>query len=134
MNKINIEPTEKTPAILFDPEEGIFEMKGNSRPEDVRIFYYPVMDALRTYYEQITKHDLGDKPFKAVFEMHYFNTSSTKFIADILLLLKKFTDKNINLSIHWYYDKDDDDMKEVGTELSEMIQYDFEFFENKEHH
>ncbi len=133
MDKINIEKTEKTPNILFDPEKGIFEMKGNSRPEDVRTFYYPVLEALRTYFDQLTEQGKNniydDVPFKGIFQLQYFNSSSAKFIADILLLLKEFADKNTNIEIQWYYEEGDDDMKEVGTDLSEMIKYDFKFIE-----
>ena len=53
MKGLNIPAKEKSPKVTFDPERRLFEMEGNSRPENVRDFYYPIIDMLRKYFEQI---------------------------------------------------------------------------------
>ncbi len=135
MDRLNIEQTEKTPSILFDPQSGIFQMEGNSRPEDVRAFYYPIIEKIKAYFDNLVAQNnidqFADNPFIAKFQLQYFNSSSAKFISDILFSFKEYADENINIEIEWLYDEGDEDMKEVGTDLSDMIRYNFKFVEIK---
>jgi len=89
MKKLNIAATEKSPKVIFDPDHNLFEMEGNSRPENVRDFYYPIIETLNSFFEKyIAKKDFdlkNEKPFKFNFKLDYFNSSSAKFISDILV-------------------------------------------------
>jgi hypothetical protein len=33
----------------------------------------------------------------------------------------------LNMKIDWYFDENDDDMKEVGEELSEVVDFQFDY-------
>ncbi len=131
MKGLNIQAKEKSPKVIFDPEKKIFEMEGNSRPENVRDFYYPIIDILRKYFEKVS--DKGDhesfneNPFKFSFKLDYFNSASAKFISDILVIIKDFTDEKLKIKVYWYFEDGDDDMKEVGEDFSEMISLPFNF-------
>lgn len=35
--------------------------------------------------------------------------------------------KGVNLRIDWHFDENDEDMKEVGEELSEVVDFPFEY-------
>jgi hypothetical protein len=43
MEKIEIRETPKTPSVLFDPEQGLFEIRGKSIPENSNGFYTPLL-------------------------------------------------------------------------------------------
>jgi hypothetical protein len=129
MEEIKIPETEKSPRVLFDPENRIFELEGNSRPENVREFYHPIIDKLKNYFEQILSgdhlEDYKENPLKFVYKLEYFNSSSAKFISDILILIGNYVKKGVNVKIYWYFDEGDEDMMEVGEDFSEMIDVPF---------
>jgi len=127
MKKLNIAATEKSPKIIFDPEEGLYEMEGNSRPENVRDFYYPIIDTLRDFFDDFVKQEKKDKSFRFNFKLDYFNSSSAKFISDILVVVKTYSEKGVNIKIYWYFEDGDEDMKEVGEDFSDMISHPFNY-------
>ncbi|MCK5168331.1 MAG: DUF1987 domain-containing protein [Bacteroidales bacterium] len=131
MNKINITATLKSPRVIFDPENYLFEMEGVSRPENVRDFYYPIIDTLREYFENLVEKKLNDSfnenVMKFNFKLDYFNSSSAKFIADILVIVKNFAEAGFNIKIYWYFEESDEDMKDVGEDFSDMISHPFNF-------
>ncbi|HAF29139.1 MAG TPA: hypothetical protein DCG75_08845 [Bacteroidales bacterium] len=131
MKGLNIPATDKSPKVLFDYENYLFEMQGNSRPENVRDFYFPIIYKIRKHFEKIINknqiEEFNEKSFKFNFKLDYFNSSSAKFISDILVLIKDFTDAGLNFKVYWYFTDGDEDMKEVGEDFSEMISFPFHF-------
>ena len=130
-NNINIAATSKSPGVTLDTELNIFEIQGNSRPENVRDFYYPLIDKLKKYFEDLLAKNkmkaTKDLPLEFKFKLTYFNSSSAKFILDILVLIKEYEDLGFNIKIYWHYDEDDEDMHVVGQDFSDMIDFPFIF-------
>ena len=126
MDRILIEQSDKSPFILIDPEKNVFEFAGNSRPENVRAIYYPVIDLLTEFFQQ---EDLKSREDKLVikFKFTYFNSSSAKFIFDILAMIRDAHQQGVKIAVEWYYMETDDDMKEVGEEFSEILDLPFKY-------
>ena len=61
--------------------------------------------------------------------MNYFNSSSAKFLLDVIVEVHKYHLEGFNVKINWYYDEGDDDMLETGEDLSDMIDFPFSFIE-----
>jgi len=130
MNPLYIEETTATPSVNFNLEQQEFELKGCSRPEDVRDFYAPIIKWLNDFKETISdeiKEAHKENPIIFKFKFDYFNSSSAKFILDILVLINSIHMLGLNMRIDWYYDENDDDMQEVGEELSEVVDFPFEY-------
>lgn len=131
MKGLNIPATDKSPKVLFDTENFLFEMQGNSRPENVRDFYFPIIYKIRKHFEKVIdkkqKEEFNEKLFKFNFKLDYFNSSSAKFISDILVLIKEFTEEGLIFKVNWYFADGDEDMKEVGEDFSDMISLPFHF-------
>ncbi len=131
MRIIDIQATAKSPKVIFDPETRLFEMQGNSRPENVRDFYYPIINKFKTYFEAASEaerqDEFKDKPIRFNFRLDYFNSSSAKFISDILLLINEYHGKGFHLKVYWYFEDGDEDMKEVGEDFSEMVNFPFNY-------
>jgi len=129
--KIEIERTERTPEVLFDIENNIFSMKYDSRPEDVRRFYYPLIESIKEAFDEIYKTNnlsyFSQNPFVFEFKLGYFNSSSAKFILDILTIAEEYKKKGINIIVKWYYLEDDEDMLEAGEDFAEFSEMEFEF-------
>ncbi len=133
MEPLIIEATDKTPGIILDPYNDLFEISGNSRPEDVREFYYPVANWLVEFEKEVLdiKAIKFDKkhPLNFNFKMNYFNSSSAKFLYDVMSKLVRFHENGHVIRILWYFDEDDEDMKYAGEEMSELLEVPFQFIE-----
>jgi hypothetical protein len=55
------------------------------------------------------------------------NTASSKIVSNILQILDQEYTKGINVSILWYFDFEDAEIKELGQDLSEMMDIPMEF-------
>jgi hypothetical protein len=92
MKKLHIIPTTLTPEIIFSPDEKIFLIRGISSPEDVRALYYPVIEWVTNFSDEVlirkkiqyTEND----PLIFRIDLKYFNSSSAKFLHDIFNELK----------------------------------------------
>jgi SiaC family regulatory phosphoprotein len=124
MNALNIEPSDFSPKVILDPVKNIFVLSGESRPENTSKFYIPILQWLEQYqgvlYWEKDKFGKGEaKTFEFKFE--YFNSTSAKFIMDVLMQLDKMALEGYNILAKWYYDKHDEDMKESGEEFSKLL-------------
>ena len=43
--------------------------------------------------------------------------------------LKKLPEAGLPVSVEWYYEEDDSDMKEAGTDISLLVEMDFKYIE-----
>lgn len=133
MRKLYISPTNSTPEINFSPEDNIFLIKGTSAPEDVRELYYPVIEWIKIFLDDILDGEnrkySKDKPFILKVDLEYFNSSSAKFLYDIFNDLKRLKTLNIPFIIEWYYDKEDLDMKDAGADFSILVETTFNYIE-----
>lgn len=123
METINIAATEDTPHVILDPVNNVYEISGRSIPEDVVVFYQPVMEWL----EQLTEKPIENMLFSI--KLEYFNTASSKLILDILLRLEDIFHNGTQLKVKWHYLSADTDMKEAGEEYSEIVGLPFELTE-----
>ncbi len=134
MEPLIIPPTQSSPEIVFDPDKRNFSVTGVSRPEDVRSFYYPVLEWLKRFKEQEIKTGeiaFGkDDPLNIHIKLKYFNSSSAKFLFDIFMGFGELSEENQTVKIFWHYDAGDDDMVDAGEEMSEIAGIPFEFVEN----
>jgi len=131
MNKMHIRPGEVSPEIFFSPQENIFFIKGISAPEDVRGLYYPVVDWLRAFTDEVVNGSctLFGKQNPLIFriELEYFNSSSAKFLYDIFFTLKNLTSADVPVVVEWCYDEEDVEMIEAGEDIAELAGMDFKY-------
>ncbi|TAE44340.1 MAG: DUF1987 domain-containing protein [Cytophagia bacterium] len=120
MENIIMEGTGRTPAIKLDAENGFVEISGRSIPENSISFYKPVFDWLDEYSNT-------PKPTtEVVFNLEYFNTSSSKCILDILRKLEQLPENGHPIAVKWYYEDGDEDMEESGNDFKSLINIDIE--------
>lgn len=130
MELLHIEPDEFTPGIDFDPTQMVFEIYGFSRPENVVGFYKPLLSWLDTFSSEVLAPDPEmHRLLEVNIKLTYFNSASSKFLLDILLLFIRMNTGNCKVHIKWYYEADDDEIKESGEELSEMLGFSFIYIE-----
>ncbi|MCG8476767.1 MAG: DUF1987 domain-containing protein [Cytophagales bacterium] len=117
MEKFLLEPTEKTPHVFFDPDEGIFEIGGRSIIENTVKFYEPIFDWIEAYLEKPALKNT----IMAKFE--YFNTSSSKCLIEIFRKFEGLHKKGIKVHLEWYYEQEDEDMRESGEDFRTVLSF-----------
>lgn len=131
MQKLEIAGTVTTPEIILAPEDNLFRIRGNSAPEDVRELYYPIIEWIKLFTDDILEGVITDyneeNPFKFQIDLEYFNSSSAKFLYDILFELLRLHQAGVPVIVEWYYDKEDHDMKEAGKDISALADMEFTF-------
>lgn len=130
MQKLYIKPTKATPEIDFSPRENRFIIRGNSSPEDVRALYYPVTEWIKLFIDDVLEGEFPEfteaNPIKLIISLSYFNSSSAKFLYDILAELKRLLPGKL-IKVDWQYEEGDNDMKDAGADMSTLAGIDFSY-------
>jgi len=122
MKNLIIYPTVKSPEVNFQFDSGELLISGMSIPESAIDFYTPIVDWLMSY--------ASNPQHKTMLSLKllYINTSSLQFLYSALKELDAIVDPD-SVIINWYYDIDDDDMKETGEDFNEAIRSEFNFIQ-----
>ncbi|MDX9770989.1 MAG: DUF1987 domain-containing protein [Tenuifilaceae bacterium] len=113
MNNLFIKGTSKTPEIEFTP--GNIKISGRSIPEDSLSFYQPVIKWIEEY---ITLPELSTK---VSISIEYINSGSNRFLYNIIKLVEDCYSKGNDVSISWYYEEDDDTIKNLGQDFKALF-------------
>jgi hypothetical protein len=125
MEPLKIHSTSHHPEINFDSDSGFLEISGRSLPEQVITLYQPILQWIEEYTS--TPHQ------KTVFKINldYINSSSSKYLLEILKRLNEFFKKGNAVTVKWYFDEYDEDAEESGIEYEELLDLEFELIEKK---
>lgn len=104
-------------GVFCSIKAGIIEFTGSSYPEDTLDFFSPIFDWLEYYTKNI------EKKLSVDFKVDYFNSSSSKCILEFLDELQEYYEKGNQVSLQWFYDENDLDMREIADELLEDITF-----------
>jgi hypothetical protein len=131
MQTLQIKSTPTSPEIEFLPKQNIFIIRGNSAPEDVRSLYYPVIEWLRIFIDDVLEGEFqifnATNPVRFQIDLSYFNSSSAKFLYDIIIELKRMPPAGYPVMVEWMYDEADIDMKDAGLDVSLLAGFEFTF-------
>jgi len=127
MEKLIIEGTKQSPYVDFNAETGKLELSGRSIPENSFEFYNPLLEWLGEY----AKSPQSETVLKVYLE--YFNTSSSKYILEVLKKLKEVLKSNgAQVKVDWCYDEDDEEMMETGEDYEDVTGLEFDYHEIEE--
>lgn len=118
MEKITLNGTFETPAVILDSEQGIIELSGRSLPEDTVQFFKPVLNWVDEFLQ-----NPGPKA-EILIKLEYFNTATSKVL---LNLLTRFENAKAPVEVKWYHFEEDEDMLESGKEFEELVNIPFSF-------
>ena len=118
------EASYETPKVVLDPESNQFEISGNSYPENSTKVFQPILEWLDTFIANGSNQDIS-----VDFNLDYFNTSSAKYILEVLRKFRAYQDAGPGVHIRWYYFEDDTDMLEAGEDYMDTVSMEFELIE-----
>jgi two-component SAPR family response regulator len=121
--------TASSPEIFLSPDENRFVISGRSAPEDVRGIYYPVIEWIDEFVTIVTvKNQYTEvNPLLFKFDFEYFNSSSAKFLYDIIHRLKDLQSIGVPVVVKWYYEDGDIDLHDAGEDLSILLDIPFTY-------
>jgi hypothetical protein len=93
MRKLIIEQTPNSPKVIFDPETGLFEITGESRPPDVASFYLQIINWFDDFCRYLDRSNDVSFPIIINIDFGYFNSASAKYILDLCNLLASYVQK-----------------------------------------
>ncbi len=121
MKDLVLKETEKTPSVALSTN-GVLKIEGRSIPEDAARFFKPLLDWTKEFTSNEIRVDI---------KLEYFNTSSSKFILEMLRLLENNPD-NSNILVNWFYEEGDLDVLESGQYFESIIGIPFKYIEYEE--
>ena len=123
MEKIEIRETQKTPSVLFDPEQGLFEIRGKSIPENSNIFYTPLLLYVEKYGHNPARRTILSVKFE------FFNTSSSHRIHALFKRFERISQADGEVLIKWYCEQGEERKRDAGRDFKAILQVPFEIIE-----
>lgn len=118
MKSLKLEGDHKTPYINFDYEKGYIEIAGRSIHENTFQFFKPIITWINEYI---------NKPktpvTQLIIKLEYYNSSSSKFLLEILQAFDKLASKGHPVQFKWYYAINDEDVEETGRDLASFLKH-----------
>ena len=125
MNNLVLAPTNETPRVDFNAKTGQLRLEGRSWPEDITLFYSPLID----WFTEYIANCQPETDFYVTLE--YFSSATSKMIYDLFLILMKVVAKGSKVTVHWHYQYSDEEMLEAGKEYSAAINSSSDLFQFK---
>jgi hypothetical protein len=115
--------TPTTPLINFDLAQHYFVVSGRSTLENPFDFYENVNGWLKTNLSMSLPCVTIDLDFE------YVNTSSWKCLLETLRKIVDRAESRTGVTLNWFYQQEDDDMRDMGEDFSESLGIPFNFRE-----
>jgi hypothetical protein len=112
MERITIDPTDRSPQVDFDFAAGQLRLSGESYPEDAASFYGPLLEALGKAVPE-----LSGRRVELDVELSYFNSSSAKALMNLFMLLEEAAESGNEVTVRWRYREGDDTLEEAGEDF-----------------
>ncbi len=124
--KYVVEGSAKTPEVEFDGSTGVLLLRGRSIPENSIDFFQPI----NNWVDQYCEHPQQETTVQI--RLEYFNPSSSKCILDLFRKFEQLNRVKSKVTVHWYYETDDEDMEEAGEDYQAIVELPFCMIEVEE--
>ena len=116
MESLILKETDTTPNVIFDINKNVFEISGSSHPENPLKFFNPILAWLEEYGKNPSNNILLS------FKLEYFNSSTAKYILNILWAFEKMTKGSavVKINVNWYYKEEDLDAFAAGERYAQL--------------
>lgn len=101
-----IQESPTTPYIKLDSEECTLTIIGKSYPEYSTMFYEPILKEIEK-----CKDKLIDKKIIIKVSLEILNSISTKYLFHLMKIIYQSSNE---MQVSWYYEEDDECMREEG--------------------
>jgi hypothetical protein len=123
MDDFFVKRTFNTPEVELRPSEGLLKIEGRSIPEDPGEYFDVILHKLEDYYQnpqKVTRIDI---------KLEYINSGSSKYMLELLRIVKRYYDKGFECLINWFYEEDDESILELGQHYKNTIAIPFKLID-----
>jgi hypothetical protein len=120
MSDLYISSTIHTPEVSLSVDERVLSIYGVSRSTDAHKLYVKILDNIVSHRENLSDGILCNFHFENI-----INVNSLKMIIQIINKLKSFVENKDKVIIVWNYYSDEQEIKETGDMLSQMLDLPF---------
>ncbi len=120
MDNVFIKGTDRTPEVNFNFSTGVFAISGRSITENPISFYKELEEYILKYGQKPRPQTL----FSVTLE--YFNTSTSKCLVELFKLLETIHSDKYKVVVEWFYEKDDEEIKDSGEDYKDIVDIPFE--------
>lgn len=124
MARIEIEATGSTPEIILDIEAKTLQIKGICTPENPRLFFEPIFQAMDDFQK-------SNEKILVEICLDYFNTGSSKCLLNLFYMISNNPTLKTNSEVNWVIEDSDPDIKESGLLFEEITGLKFNYLNNK---
>ncbi len=108
------------PTIILDKEKNLFLIRGRSFPEDAENLFG---DALH-WLEQYAKNPNENTIF--TIKLYYYNSATARKLLEIFNILERIKNQGKRVTVQWYYQEEDDVIRENGEDFALLFNIDFQ--------
>ena len=115
MKDLIIEKSKISPYVNFGNKTGIFKLEGRSINENPDAFYRNIFNWVDKYFQNPAKKTI------LIMKLEYANSGSSKFILELLRIMKRYHDAGNPCIVEWYYEEEDEAIHNLGLHYQETV-------------
>ena len=123
MNDLYLKKTFNSPEVAFIASRGELLVEGRSIPEDPGDFFDRLILWLNDYFLDPAEQTVMN------IKLEYINSGSSKYMLELLRILKVNHEKGRKILVKWYYEEGDESIEELGQHYEQTMQIPFEIIE-----
>lgn len=123
MEDLYLKKTFNSPEVEFIGDTGELSLEGRSIPEDPGEFFEHLIDWINQYFLKPVQQTVMS------IKLEYINSGSSKYMLEVLRIMKINHDAGKDVQIKWYFEEGDESIQELGTHYEQTIQIPFEHIE-----
>jgi hypothetical protein len=123
MDDLYLNKTFNSPEVEFMAASGELNIEGRSIPEDPGEFFERLINWLSDYF--LNPVDVTVMNIK----LEYINSGSSKYMLELLRILKVNHGKGRNVLVKWFFEEGDESIEELGQHYEQTMQIPFEIIE-----
>jgi len=123
MDDIYLKKTFNSPEVEFIASTGELNVEGRSIPEDPGEFFDRLINWLNDYFLEPAGETVMN------IKLEYINSGSSKYMLELLRILKVNYEKGKKVLVKWYFEEGDESIEELGQHYEQTMQIPFEIIE-----
>lgn len=123
MDDLYLKKTFNSPEVDFVAGRGEMNLEGRSIPEDPGEFYERLLDWMNEYFLKPAERTVMN------IKLEYINSGSSKYMLELLRILKVNHEKGREVLVKWYFEEGDESIEELGQHYEQTMQIPFEIIE-----
>ena len=123
MEDLYLKKTANSPEVEFIGDTGELLLEGRSIPEDPGEFFEGLIEWINEYFLSPARKTVMS------IRLEYINSGSSKYMLEVLRIMKINFDNGRDIQIKWYFEEGDESIEELGLHYEQTIQIPFEHIE-----